>query len=576
MMGVKGIKKDSTVFLAVFLLSVIIYSTVQWFDSHIYHIFRMDDYLYWHIALEGLSIVMSFCIFLLSYYTVARTKNLRTILFMCTFLIVGLLDAIHTLTYDGMPGFFSHASISKATSFWIAARLTTVLGMMAAGLVSKNRTVRLHRSVFVLVSLLYSGLLTFLILYKQEYIPPLFIEGSGLTPMKIYLEYTIIAIMIINMLLFYRIYRQGEEAEEYKFIILSLLLSIFSELSFTMYNNVYDTYNLLGHVYKIIAYALIFKGKFVLNVQKPYLAMYEAEQQLARYVNNLEKLVDTRTMEIKAANEKLLKDMDYARNIQTALLPLAFPRTGKLDFAARYLPCEKIGGDFYNVFRLDEDNIGILIGDVAGHGVSAAMITVFINQNIHVRREFDDGRIRIHTPKQVLTNLFYIYNRMNFPEEIYTVMFYGIFNLKDNTFTYCSAGMNTEPLILHKSGNVEPLQIKGVPICKLGGIISPSYDNQTVQLEEGDSLLFYTDGLIEIDRKMPEHFNSDNLVEYLRGVQNITAAETVDHMFDLYYALRGDKKMIDDVTVLVVRIGTEIQNQEVQGDVKLTAAAAGR
>ena len=73
-----------------------------------------------------------------------------------------------------------------------------------------------------------------------------------------------------------------------------------------------------------------------------------------------------------------------------------------------------------------------------------------------------------------------------------------------------------------------------------------------------------------------EHFNSDNLVEYLRGVQNITAAETVDHMFDLYYALRGDKKMIDDVTVLVVRIGTEIQNQEVQGDVKLTAVAAGR
>ena len=223
----------------------------------------------------------------------------------------------------------------------------------------------------------------------------------------------------------------------------------------------------------------------------------------------------------------------------------------------RATSCEKIGGDFYNVFRLDEDNFGILIGDVAGHGVSAAMITVFINQNIHVRREFDDGRIRILTPKQVLTNLFYTYNNMTFPEEIYTVLFYGIYNQQDKTLTCSSAGMNTAPLILRKDGDIEPISIKGLPICRLAGLISPSYENQTIQLSEGDSMLFYTDGIIEIDRKRPEQFNEKNLMEYLRGLQNYSASETVDYMFDLYDAILGDKKMIDDVTVLVVKIEEE-------------------
>ena len=112
-------------------------------------------------------------------------------------------------------------------------------------------------------------------------------------------------------------------------------------MSFTLYLNVYDTYNLLGHIYKIIAYYLIFKGKFVLNVQKPYMALHETERQLAEYANNLEKLVQKRTAEITAANEKLMKDMDYARNIQSALLPVTLPKFNKVDFAARYLPCEK-------------------------------------------------------------------------------------------------------------------------------------------------------------------------------------------------------------------------------------------
>ncbi len=561
-MGVKNLKKDAAVFLVVLLLSIIVYNTVQWYDSYLYRIFHMEAFLNWHIGLEGLSIVMSFCIFFVSYYTIGRNKNLRTVLFTCTFLAVGLLDALHTLTYNGMPGFFAEASVAVATSFWVAARLTAAIGMLAAGFIKHNYTVKQHRLIFVAASLVYSIVVSYVLLYKQEHLPPLFVEGVGLTPLKVNLEYTIILMQIINMFLFFQIYYKGEDTEEYKYIILSLLLSVFSELSFTLYLNVYDTYNLLGHIYKIIAYYLIFKGKFVLNVQKPYMALHETERQLAEYANNLEKLVQKRTAEITAANEKLMKDMDYARNIQSALLPVTLPKFNKVDFAARYLPCEKIGGDFYNIFRLDEENIGILIGDVAGHGVSAAMITVFINQHIHVRREYDDGRIRILTPKQVLTNLFYVYNKMNFPEEIYTVMLYGIYNQESHVFTYCSAGMNTQPLVLQKNGAIECIPIEGLPICKLGGVTNPSYENQTLQLEVGDSLLLYTDGLIEIDRKRPEYFTETHLMEYLRGIKNNTADETVDNMFDLYDTILGERNMIDDVTVLVMNIHDEQPNME--------------
>lgn len=554
-MGVKkNLKKDAAVFIAVLLLSIFVFSAVQWHETYLYRVFQRSAFLNWHIGFEGMSIVMSFCIFFISYYTIARDKNLRTIVFMCTFFSVGLLDTLHTLTYNGMPGIFGVSSVAVSTSFWIAARITESIGLVAAGSIQRNRPSKIHRFILVIISLVYTAILSYVIISRHEYLPTLYVEGVGLTRTKVNLEYAIITMKPVSIILFFLIYNRGEEAEEYKYIILAMLLSVFSELSFTIYTSVYDTYNLLGHIYKIITYYLIFKAKFVLNVQKPYLELHEAKQQVAEYANNLEKLVMKRTAEITAANEKLIKDIDYARNIQNALLPDTLPQFSKVDFAAKYLPCEKIGGDFYNIFRLDEDNIGILIGDVAGHGVSAAMITVFINQHIHVRREYDDGRIRILTPKQVLTNLFYVYNRMNFPEEIYTVMLYGIYNVENRVFTYCSAGMNTQPLVLQKNGAIKAIPVEGLPICKLGGLVNPSYENRTLQLEAGDSLLLYTDGLIEIDRKRPEYFTEIHLMEFLRGIKSTTAYDTADYMFELYETILGDRNMIDDVTVLVMNV----------------------
>src|SRR5690606_35155533 len=119
-------------------------------------------------------------------------------------------------------------------------------------------------------------------------------------------------------------------------------------------------------------------------VQKPYKTLRHAELEVSEYADNLKAMVRERTSAIEEAQRKLEQDLDYAKNIQLALLPNSFPNIENMEFAARYFPCEKVGGDFYNIFRLDDKKVGILIGDVAGHGVSAAMLNVFINQKIHV------------------------------------------------------------------------------------------------------------------------------------------------------------------------------------------------
>jgi len=548
------LKKDLTGVAYIIVISVFLFIVLAWCDHFLYRIFSSDFFLTWHIFLELSSIVMSFAVFAITFYTFEESNRLRSMIIACTFLAVSLIDLFHTLSYKGMPVFLTESSAEKATAFWILARLTMSCGMLTSTLVPCDRKVRSCEGLWLLPTIAYSIFWLIVVHYRIDFLPPLFIEGKGLTPLKIYLEYLIILIQLITAALFLMAYIRGDcEDKGDALIVKALVFSIFSEMAFTRYTNVYDTYNFLGHIYKIIAYYLLFRALFVQNVQKPYQDLRAVETQLSIYVNNLEQLVAQRTAEITAANQSLMKNLEYARNILLALLPTTFPNVKGVEFAARYMPCENVGGDFYNIFKLDDENIGILIGDVAGHGVSAAMINVFINQNINFKKEYDDGRQKVFTPRGVLMNCYHTYNEMPFPDEVYVVMLYGIYNIATRKFTYASAGMNTNPLIIRADGEVEVLQADGFPICKFAPYFKPSYESRTVHLEPGDSLVFYTDGLIEIDPTQPELFSQDKLVEFVKWLKDTSAKEICDEIIDAYHVLLGDKKMLDDVTVLVVK-----------------------
>lgn len=547
-------RRDIQIIVGISLFSVLLFYLGKFCcEEELYFVLPADVFLTLHIFLEFLSIVMSFAIFAITYYTFEVSKRLSMMIISYTFFMVALLDMFHTFSYKGMPDFLTESSPQKATIFWIMARLVMSVGALSANLIFGRAPLKKRRSTDLVFVSLLAFLLLILVSYYPDIFPDLFIEGKGVTPTKVALEYVIILIQVITVGTCVKLYNKYHRSKEFLLTIAGFLFSIYSELAFTMYSDVYDIYNLLGHIYKIVAYYIFFRALFVINVHKPYQELNEAERKLSTYVEDLEKAVKARTAEIEAANRKLLKNLDDAKQIQMALMTTDFPKVPGMEFAAKYLPCEKVGGDFYNVFRLDDENIGILIGDVAGHGVSAAMVNVFINQNLRPKIDYEDGRYRIFTPRGVLMHLYHVYNSMTFPEEMYVVLFYGIYNIKTRELSYASAGMNTVPLIIKRTGEVVPLKLDGFPICRFGEYFKPSYETKKIILDPGDTMVFYSDGLGEIDRQQPEIFNTENIIEYLSGIQNLSAQSICDELADAYKTLLQGREMLDDVTILVVK-----------------------
>ena len=125
--------------------------------------------------------------FAVTFYTFEESNRLRSILIACTFLAVSLLDLFHTFSYKGMPVFLTEASVDKATTYWILARLTMACGLFIATLIPCDKKVkRNQQGLWLIMTLVYSVYWLIMVSYRIDSFPPLFIEGYGLTPLKIY------------------------------------------------------------------------------------------------------------------------------------------------------------------------------------------------------------------------------------------------------------------------------------------------------------------------------------------------------------------------------------------------------
>jgi serine phosphatase RsbU (regulator of sigma subunit) len=244
------------------------------------------------------------------------------------------------------------------------------------------------------------------------------------------------------------------------------------------------------------------------------------------------------------------QDLETASAIQHALIPRIFPpfpeRTD-FDIHAQMTAARSVGGDFFDFFLIDDDRIGVVIGDVSGKGVPAALYMAVTLT--HVRTIAQQGTM----PEECLLEV----NRLLVREEVssmYATCFYAILNTRSGELCYCSAGHNP-PYLLRTSGTVEAVaKAGGLPLGMFDGF---GYTSASVYLAPGDALFLYTDGVPEGANPALEDFTDERLVASLRDGMSLPCREIIDLVMRDLLAFTAAAPQYDDITMLAVRIARQ-------------------
>ncbi len=534
------------------LVSMLLLAAAPAIEAPFDSIMSIAGFLTWHNLLEITGVIAYLAIFMVSFYTYSQEGSVKVIILGSLLLAAGIIDVFHLLSYKGMPAFFiENLTANRATTFWIAARLISSVGYFIAGCMIDEAKSKVSGYYFTVSAVFVSIIILIAATYFPGHLPAMYIEGIGLTPIKKGSEYVIMLITAVASAFY--IIKYIRERRKVLFVMFSaLMLSIMSEFAFTVYVDVYGVYNFLGHILKCVSLFMIFNVVFSKNVLAPYFALRAARNELREYAANLDKIVSQRTSQLRQVNERLLEDLDYARDIQKSMLPLFFPITPHIGFSVLYMPAERLSGDLYDVFWLDESHIGFYVCDVSGHGVPAAMLTVFLKQCIDSVIEADRSKGSISSPAQVLTYVYDAFNNTNFRDEVYIVLIYFIYDTRTNKIMFCSAGMNEPPLYQDADGNLTDIDINGLPVCKLKEYCSADYSDTEMGVYAGDRLYIYTDGLVEAKNENNEQYSADRLKMMISQSGRNVHGRLADDIGNDLQAFTGRSETDDDITLLCV------------------------
>ena len=230
-----------------------------------------------HMFAETFSIIVSMMVFAIVFSTNEEDKLDNTILLASAFFIVGLLDFAHTLSYAGMPDFITPGSPDKSIYFWLVGRYVAAIALFITALQQWTNICRFtNRYWLLLASVALTGFFYWIGLYHLDVFPRTFIQGQGLTSFKVAAEYGIIAILLVAAILFYLKAKQSPTFNV-SGLYVATVITIFSELCFTLYSNITGLFILMGHIYKVVAYIYIFRALFVFVVREPYQRLYDSE-----------------------------------------------------------------------------------------------------------------------------------------------------------------------------------------------------------------------------------------------------------------------------------------------------------
>jgi serine phosphatase RsbU (regulator of sigma subunit) len=241
------------------------------------------------------------------------------------------------------------------------------------------------------------------------------------------------------------------------------------------------------------------------------------------------------------------KELDTARTIQHLLVPRTFPpfpdRTD-FDIHAQMTSARAVGGDFFDFFLIDEDRLGVVIGDVSGKGIPAALFMAVTRTQVKTTAQ------RGMPPAECFLEV----NRVLVQEQVsamFATCFYGLLNLRSGEFHYCSAGHNPPYVLRAGGGGAEPItDVGGIPLGLFDGM---GYTGSTVYLGPGDSLFLYTDGVPEAQNAAERDLTDARLMEILGAGSTLSCQDLIHFVTHEVSAFTQGAPQSDDITMLCIR-----------------------
>lgn len=245
-----------------------------------------------------------------------------------------------------------------------------------------------------------------------------------------------------------------------------------------------------------------------------------------------------------AQKERLDRELELARQVQLSMLPQTFPSVAGVEFAANYAPARQVGGDFYDVIRLDEERVALVIADVSDKGMPAALYMALTRSLIlSASQQFNSPDDVLHNVNQLLLEIG--------EQDMFVTVFYGVLDRPRGRLTYARAG-HDHPFLL-REGRVEPLDGRGMAL----GLFDPplfALSEEAVELRPGDRLVLYTDGLTDVNGPDGAMLGRERLEHCLKDLSNLSPSGICRELFKFLDDFRRDAPQFDDMALVVVAL----------------------
>lgn len=242
---------------------------------------------------------------------------------------------------------------------------------------------------------------------------------------------------------------------------------------------------------------------------------------------------------------RMREELNDARQVQLSMLPKEPPAAGWIEFSTVTLPASEVGGDYYDYVPLDADRIAVVVGDVAGHGMSSGLLLAAVRGGLHLLRD------ELGDPKSVLERLDRMVREVA-PRRMYMTLQIAILDRARSQMSLVNAGHPRA--LLWSNARQEVLEL-GAAALPLGVQLDSTLQEETAALESGDVLVFYTDGVPELTDLRSDAFGQERLIRTVRRAATGHSARQIrDSILDAITHFKGDVELRDDLTLLVAKM----------------------